>query len=530
MNKLRILYQLSLADFRERTRRYSFLVTMIGVLFFGYLVITGQYTIQFGEYRSVYNSAWAGSLMAVCSTILMTIVGFYLIRGSIKRDRLTEVGQIIAATQMSGRLYITSKLASNIAALLSMVASLAVLAFVTLLAKNEAGEISLWAFLSPFLIICLPASVFVSSVAVFFDSARWLRGSAGNIIYLFLAEICVVMGMLTVPLLDLASVAVLTDSARAAAESAFPGEKIGLLIGFIGFDPEMQFEVYKTFTWTGIDWTAGMLQLRLYWMVLAMFVAGGAVLLFDRFDPASAKVRVSRPRETAGRSADEPDTSGAGVLPAYDSLCPPEAQFSLLRMVTAELKLVLKGFHWFWYAVAAALVAAQFAAPFDISRSYLVPASMVWPLLIWSSSGTREFTFGTDQLLFSSPGPLRRQFPAIWLSGLLIALASVGPMFIRAGLEGRWTYAATLIVAALFIPSVALALGTLSGSRKLFEVTYLMIWYVGSIDRVRVLDLLGVTDEAISASKLAVLVMTTIGSLSLAYIARRRQIEGGWKR
>jgi len=85
MDRLRILFQSSLADFRERTRRYSFLITMIGVMFFGYLVITGQYTIQFGEYRSLYNSAWAGSLMAVCSSIMMAIIGFYLIRGSIKR-------------------------------------------------------------------------------------------------------------------------------------------------------------------------------------------------------------------------------------------------------------------------------------------------------------------------------------------------------------------------------------------------------------------------------------------------------------
>jgi hypothetical protein len=175
MDSLRILFQLSLADFRERTRRYSFLVTMIGVMFFGYLVITGQYTIQFGEYKSIYNSAWAGSLMAVCSTLMMAIIGFYLVRGSIKRDRLTGVGQIIATTRISGRAYIASKLASNIATLWSMIASLAVLAFLTLVVRNETSEISLWAFISPFVIISLPASIFVASVAVLFDTVRWKR-------------------------------------------------------------------------------------------------------------------------------------------------------------------------------------------------------------------------------------------------------------------------------------------------------------------------------------------------------------------
>lgn len=528
MNRLRVLYELSLADFRERTRRYGFLITMLGVMFFGYLVITGQYTIQFGEYKSVYSSAWAGSLMAVCSSLMMAIVGFYLIRGSIKRDRLTEVGQIIATTRMSGRAYITSKLMSNIATLWLMVASLAILAFVTLLVKNETGEISLWAFVSPFLIISLPASVFVASVAVFFDTARWLRGSAGNIIYLFLAESCVVMGMLAVPFLDLASVAVLTDSARAAAASAFPGEKIGLLMGFVGFDPEAHVDAFKTFSWAGIDWTSGKLLLRLHWIALALAVTGAAVQLFDRFDPANVKIRQPRRKAKASASAEEQDASRSGEIRGYDSLCPPQPRFSLTRMVIAELNLALKGFHWFWYAVAAGLVIAQWAAPFDIVRLYVVPGSMVWPLVIWSSMGTRESGFGADQLLFSSPSPLWRQFPATWLAGVLIAAVSVGGICLRAVIEGQWTYAVSLLVAAFLVPTVSLAMGVLSGSKKLFEVSYLMIWYVGSIDRVGALDLLGVTDETITATKFAVLTAIAVGALSAAFIARKRQIDGGW--
>jgi hypothetical protein len=525
MDSLRILIQLSLADFRERTRRYSFLVTMIGVMFFGYLVITGQYTVQFGEYIAMYSSAWAGSEMAVCSTIMMAIAGFYLIRGSIKRDRLTEVGQIIATTRLSGRDYMVSKLLSNIATLWLMIASLAVLAFATLLVKNETGTISLWAFASPFLIICLPASILVASVAIFFDTARWLRGSLGNILYLFLAESLVVLGMLSVPFLDLASVAVFTDSARAAAEMAFPGERIGLLMGFVAFDPEMQSEVFKTFAWTGIDWTSHMLLLRLHWIAIALAVTGMAILLFDRFDPARYRHKgLSRQTKTAAL-AEARESSHADTETVYDSLLPPEPRFRLIRMVGAELRLALKGFHWFWYIVALGLVVAQCAAPFEIARLYLVPASMIWPLVIWSSMGTRESRFGTVQLLFSSPSPLLRQFPAIWLAGLLIAAASVCGMFLRASIEGQWPYAATLLVAALFVPAVSLALGTLSGSKKLFEVTYLMIWYVGSIDHLTALDLLGTTDESVSAMKLAFLGMAAASSLVIALVARRRQLN-----
>jgi len=525
MDSLRILFQLSLADFRERTRRYSFLVTMIGVMFFGYLVITGQYTVKFGEYKAIYNSAWAGSVMAVCSSIMMAIAGFYLIRGSIKRDRLTGVGQIIATTRLSGRDYLTSKLLSNIATLWLMIASLAVLALATLLVKNETGTINLWAFVSPFLIISLPASILVASVAVFFDTARWLRGSLGNIIYLFLAESLVVLGMLAVPFLDLASVAVFTDSARAAGEMAFPGERIGLLMGFVAFDPVMQSEAFKTFSWTGIDWTSHMLLLRLHWIVIALAVTGVAVHLFDRFDPTKSGLRGISRRTRTATLAEAKETPLAGIGFGYDSLLPPEPRFRLIRMVGAELRLALKGFPWFWYIVALGLVVAQCAAPFEIARLYLVPASMIWPLVIWSSAGTRESRFGTMQLLFSSPNPLQRQFPAIWLAGLSIAMASVSGMFLRASIAGQWPYAATLLVAAFFVPAVSLTLGTLSGSKKLFEVTYLMIWYIGSIDHLAALDLLGTTDESVSLTKMGLLGLAAVGSLVIALVARRRQLN-----
>jgi len=523
--KLQILYQLSLADFRERKRRYSFLVTMIGATFFGYLVITGKYTIQFGQYKCIYNSAWAGTLMAVCCSIMVTIVGFYLVRGSIKRDRDTKVGQIIATTQMSGRIYITSKLISNTAALLLMVASLAVMAFATLLVKNEMNGISLWAFISPFIIICLPALIFVASISVLFETFRWLRGSAGNIIYLFLAETWVVLGMLTVPFLDIASIAVFTDSARAAAEMAYPGVRVGLIAGFVAFDPEMHFEVFKTFSWNGIDWTIAMLLMRLQWIVLAIAATGIATLAFDRFDPAKYKVKTTRRKIRKLLSSEVQENHLAPVQPGYSSLCQVEPKFRLAQMVAAELRLALKGYHWFWYMVAFGLMAAQGAAPFNIARQFLIPVSMVWPLIIWSSMGTRETSFNTDQLLFSSPSPLRRQLPAIWFSGFLIALAAVAVMAVRAGLAGQWPYVLTLVVAAFLVPSISLTMGVLSGGRKIFEVTYLVIWYIGSIDRLTALDILGTLEQSIMASKSLLLIIIAISSLIVTFLTRRRQMN-----
>jgi len=524
MDKFKTLYQLSLADFRERTRRYSFLVTMLGVLFFSYLVITGKYTVQFGDCRPVYDSAWAGSLMAVCGSIMLTLAGFYLVKGSIARDRKTEVGQIVATTPISGRMYIVSKMVSNMAVLWFMMIVLAAAAFLTLLYRNESGTFDLWAFISPFLIIALPATIFVASVAVFFDTTRWLRGSLGNVVYLFLAEFCIVFGMLHIPFLDLGGISVFVDSARSAAAAAFPGEKIGLLMGFVGFDEAMRVKEFKIFPWDGISWTTDAILLRLFWMVAAGAVAGAAVPFFDRFDPAKIRRKKAYKEIRSDVSKSRVKKSEVSTVLTYEQLSLPKFSFNPIHMLGAELRLALKGRHWFWYIVAIGLPVAQLAAPFNIARLYLVPGAMVWPLIIWSSMGTREPLYNTGSLLLSSPQPLMRQFPAIWLTGVLIALAAVGCAVIRAMTTGHWLYAATLLAGAVFIPTAALAMGTLSGGRKLFEVLYLITWYVGSIDHLAPLDLLGTTAQAVTASKIFILGLLSIVLLISAFLARRMQL------
>ena len=95
-----------------------------------FLVITGKWDLRLGEYRGEYNSAWVGSLMASAATCMLAFFGFYLVKNSLSRDRRTRVGEILAATPLSGRLYIASKFVSNLAVLTSMAVLLAISAVV----------------------------------------------------------------------------------------------------------------------------------------------------------------------------------------------------------------------------------------------------------------------------------------------------------------------------------------------------------------------------------------------------------------
>ena len=102
MKVARVLFHLMRADFLERIRSYSLLITLAVTAMAAFLFLPpnhGTYvTLQMGGHRGVYNSAWVGTIVAMMSTVFLWLAGFFLIRNGIWRDRITGVGEIIAAT------------------------------------------------------------------------------------------------------------------------------------------------------------------------------------------------------------------------------------------------------------------------------------------------------------------------------------------------------------------------------------------------------------------------------------------------
>ena len=118
MKTWRTLYHITRADFLERTRRYSFLITVGVTIYLAYLYLppsnASYVTFGLGNYRGVYNSAWVGSVIAALCIVQLALVSFYLIKNAIERDFTTGVGQIIATTPLSKLQYTFGKMLSNL--------------------------------------------------------------------------------------------------------------------------------------------------------------------------------------------------------------------------------------------------------------------------------------------------------------------------------------------------------------------------------------------------------------------------------
>jgi hypothetical protein len=522
----RIIGALAVADFRERSRRYSFLVTLLFTVYLGYAAARGDISLRLGDYRGLYTSAWVGAMMSLIVTTFLSLVGFYMVKNAVERDRRTGVGEILASTPLSRAAYLLGKFLSNFAVLASLVVVLAVAAIAMQFIVGEDRTFHAWALLSPFLLLSLPAMAVTAAIAVIFESVRWLRGGFGNIAWFFLWGTSIGLpGALKIPQCDPFGLWTVFESIAPAARAQIPGYKESFSLTIA----DKSARVFPGFAWPGIDWTPEKILWRIGWVAVAFAIVLLAVLFFDRFDPARSSAGAARKKKgkaaAAKKEAGSPETVPRISPPTPLTPLAGEARGGGFgRIFIAELRLEVQGYRWWWYAVATGLVIAQLASPLDVARGPLLTAAWIWPVLMWSAMGMRETRFGTRQLLFSCARVVPRQLPASWLAGVAIAaLAGIGTG-IRLAIAGQFTALLAWAAGALFVASLALALGVWTGSSRFFEGLYTALWYVGPLNRVRGLDFTGAANGA-SAGRFALLyLLITAALLAAAFTRRARQL------
>jgi len=520
MKSLYGLYHMVKADFLERVRRYSFLLTLGFAVYLGYEAGTGGIVLRLEQYQGVLNSAWCGSMMTLVSTLFLTLVGFYIVKNSLLRDEQTRVGRILAATPMTKSFYTLAKAVSNFAVLTAMIAVLAVAAIILQLARAQ-SSLQLWTLLAPFVWVGLPAMAFTAAVAVLFETLPVLRGGVGNVIYFFVWGAGLGIGI-EHQLDDLGGFTVIGHNMQSALKGIDPAYKNDLALTISD-----KIATPKSFLWTGVDWTPAIVLRRFWWVAGAAGVVLVAAVFFHRFDPAREGWRWKRKIKSRGPRSVE-DFQGtpapAAIQGSAAHLTPiirTAGQIRFAPLVVCELRLMLKGQRWWWYVVAAGLSIACLAAPLNASRGGVIVAAWLWPVLLWSQMGAREARYSTQSLLFSSERSLQRQLPAAWTAGVIVAALTGGGLGIRlllaANLQGLVVWA----TACLFIPTLALALGAWSGSSKAFEALYTVWWYIGPANHTSGLDFIGTTA---ASSRPYTYLLLTGALLAASYLGRRSKL------
>jgi len=432
----------------------------------------------------LYSSGYVGFALAILSGVFLAMGGFYLVAGSVRRDRERGIGAILAATPLSKAAYLGGKFAAHFAYLL-VLDLLALGAGLTAFLVYGTGPFHPVAFAGPYLLMTVPALVAASSIAVFFDVTPGLRSRGGLVLWFF-----VFLFVLVKLPLDLAGVDVDSADRRAATSrpvfdpagiatdewltrQSLPADATNVSTGHITRDKDI-----TRVPWKGIAITPDILGLRALNFVIALLPLGLAVLVFDRFDPARGRRRARRPgpfaraaaRWRARRAVTTADD--AAPLPAI-ALTPITVRPSARASILAEARLVWESASFVkWPLAIAAMLAGLLPGNFaqGVFLLLLVP--------VISEAAAREKLAGTSALVFSQPGVPRSA--VLWKMAAvgLVVLALGAPMTVKCLLVSPVRGLACLGGLAA-VAAISVGMGSLSNGGKLFTGLYLAVWYMG---------------------------------------------------
>jgi len=549
MTGFNAIYHLGRADFLERVRRFSFLVVLGITVYFGYSLVpsaNGSYNgfVLFGS-RGIYNSAWIGTVIGLSVASMLSLIGFYMVKDAVNRDYHTRVGQIIASTPISRFEYMIGKWLSNLAVLASIIAVLTVIAVIMQLIRGEDRAVNLWQLLAPLWGMSLPVMAWVAALAILFETIPLLRGTLGYIAYIALWG-WILMAISLGAMFDSPGEVVPHNDFMGASTSissmyrSMVDQNLDVSTGITDIYQPTSGETVEHFKWDGGGWGFQWVLGRLLWLAGSLGVVLLTALPFDRFDPARRRLgvrirRKSRKKKKKSKKDSEeisvviPEAGPVGGI-AFTHLTPlgeAPVRARLWTLVMMELRMLLAGMAWWWYAGALGLIIASAVVPVDKVRILLLAIAWAWPTMVWSLMGNRERQFRTEALVFPAAKSIRRQLPAAWLAGMMLALLMGSGYGLRLLIAGRGEMFAALIVGSMFVSALALACGVWTNGSRAFQILYPVLCYLGLSGAFRWFDFKGVDAGSVAAGAPLFFLLWTAVLLVLAILGRRRQIERG---
>lgn len=498
------------ADLRERTRGPRFWVVLAVMLWLTwncYPPLGSKYAILAlsGGERGYFSSAWVGMVLAMASSVLLGLGGFYLVRGTLVRDFETRVWQLLVATPMTRAGFLLAKWASHMLVFAVILGLGLGVALVAQYVRAEDTAFHPWEMVKPVLVLSLPGLAVTSMFAVWFDLVPWLRRTAGNVLYFFVWTTLVAVSVASFAGADPAKAdaswrsdpdgmaLAARDFHRVREEQTGQPQGFGFSIGLGLMKKEL-----TRFEWK--EWSPRPMDLvgRALWVLLAMLgVAAGAPLLDWA---ASRGIGQATLATRAGRR-----------LRWLDALLAPLRWLPGGELATAEAKLVLRQRRLWWWGAALVAFGLQMFGNRELFALGLLMA-LVLPLDILARAVLREREYGTAALTFSAPSAVRRLLIARLTVSVGIVLALSLPGLVRlAATEPAAAFA--LLAVSVAVASWGLAAGALFRNPRPFELALTVAAYV-SLQGAAIFDVrtdplhAAITHSAAAALAWAVLAIT----------------------
>lgn len=519
---MKYIYSIIKADYLQRTRSYAFLIALAIGFYAAYSFVpppaASYTTLNIPGFRGVYNSAYVGHVSAMMTTIMLSLYGFFLVHGGIKKDIDTAVGLIIATTPITNFEYLLSKMLSNLLVLLTITGCAFMVSIVLFFIRTDGSPFIPGHFIIPFLLFVVPAMFLIAALAIVIEVIVVRRPILQYIAFFFLFGVLMsnastqkndTLGIMTDPF----GIRILTNSIKALVNTQFHEHIENVSLGFIS---GKKATVIKVFEWNGVTVTRLFLLSRGMWIMIAIALTYCSSFLFHRFD---FRPLISKQKKATG---DEPVSAPLGIDMAL--LPPLVSDYGILPFIKTELLLLIrKGSKWYWLVIIG-LSASMLFAPVNISHLYLLPVLWFLQVTRWSDLATKEEANGIHYFTYASYKPLQRMLPAQILAGIILAVVLALPLIVRYLLALNLPAVIDIINGAICIVLLAVCLGIVSKGKKLFEILFFLITYI-LIQHVPLVDYLGALNHDHHALYIAIIAALNIFLLTVSLSVRKYQLR-----
>jgi hypothetical protein len=174
---------LALLEARVRLRRLSTLVTLLAVVALSWMMISdpadGQTLISVRGARVLYTSSAMALGSAALATLLLTLAGFYLLRGRVAEDLRSGTGSVIGASANGGALFVVARWCGGVLYLAALVGAFMATVLLCHVVRGD-GPIEPLVYLQTYALVLGPMILFTASCATLFDAWAPLMGKKGD--------------------------------------------------------------------------------------------------------------------------------------------------------------------------------------------------------------------------------------------------------------------------------------------------------------------------------------------------------------
>lgn len=531
LNNLYQIYYIGISDFLDRIRSKSMFIITLLMMYISYLFFPQNnssfyYTLNyhFGGYfyRGIYNSTWMGWVATIAFISVITLIGFYFVRNSLKRERELMIGEITASVGVKSWIFIFGKAFGN---LLFLLMQMIIVIFITIIMQFVRGEsysLELIKLLTPFLILAVPTCFIMAVIGMIFEIVPILRDSLGNIAYFFLwAAICVasigekksyladVFGMNT-------TARVILDVIKRNFNEFKDIESFSL-----GTNGPLHDNV-KTFIMDKVNIPMNVFIGRLFWIGIGLIILLVISMAFKRSSLINKTKVPSRKKMPECIKEEEFNPNKRVTL---SNIIESKTYFNNISIIKSEIRIMFTTCNLWWYASIILCSIGVFFAKGETLHKLFIPIMWILPIFIWSKLGVYVLNYNMEDYLVTYKNYRSSQLINSVISAVIFTLVINVSIIIKFIMLNNFTGVMNIFMGILFVNSLGMLMGNVFKNSTAFEIIYTILWYVGILNGLYSLDFLGLTQTAVNANIPSIFFLVGISFIIISVMFKKCRIN-----